>query len=86
MDHRQHGRHAHHLWLPHNNLDNSLRRAGDVPGDTLRGEASYSLQANVKTQEGAQQPDRDAQLRYLNQQAREFRDGVQPVVSVDPKE
>jgi Rhodopirellula transposase DDE domain len=28
----------------------------------------FSLQANVKTLEGAQHPDRDAQFRYLNQQ------------------
>jgi hypothetical protein len=30
-------------------------------------EQGYSLQANVKTQEGAQHLDRDAQFRYLNE-------------------
>jgi Rhodopirellula transposase DDE domain len=30
----------------------------------------FSLQANAKTIEGAQHPDRDAQFRYLNDQAR----------------
>jgi transposase len=31
----------------------------------------FSLQANVKTLEGAQHPDRDAQFRYLNQQVKD---------------
>jgi hypothetical protein len=48
-------------------------------------EAGYSLQANRKTTEGAQHPDRDAQFRYLNEQARQFRDAGLPVVSVDAK-
>jgi len=48
-------------------------------------EAGYSLQANAKTTEGGQHPDRDAQFRYLNEQAREFRDAGLPVVSVDAK-
>jgi len=52
---------------------------------TMLHEAGYSLQANVKTKEGSQHPDRDAQFRYLNEQAREFRDGGLPVVSVDAK-
>jgi hypothetical protein len=48
-------------------------------------EAGYRLQANVKTKEGGQHPDRDAQFRYLNEQAREFRDAGFPVVSMDAK-
>ena len=32
----------------------------------------YSLQANVKTVERTQHPDRDAQFRYLNQYVRRF--------------
>jgi len=52
---------------------------------TMLREAGYSLQANVKTQEGSQHPDRDAQFRYLNEQARQFRDAGLPVVSVDCK-
>jgi hypothetical protein len=48
-------------------------------------EAGYSLQANVKVREGSQHPDRDAQFRYLNEQAREFRESGLPVVSVDAK-
>ena len=58
--------------------------SADTVGTMLR-ESGYRLQANVKTQEGSLHPDRDAQFRYLNEQAREFRDGGQPVVSMDAK-
>ncbi|MEO7145085.1 MAG: ISAzo13 family transposase [Bryobacteraceae bacterium] len=45
----------------------------------------YTLQANVKTREGAQHPDRDAQFRYLNRQVKNFRQDESPVISVDTK-
>jgi hypothetical protein len=45
----------------------------------------YTLQANVKTREGAQHPDRDAQFRYLNRQVKSFRRDGCPVISVDTK-
>jgi len=48
-------------------------------------ELGYSLQANVKTIEGTQHPDRDAQFRYLNDQVRRFVRRHNPVVSVDTK-
>src|SRR5215472_13278197 len=48
-------------------------------------ELGYSLQANVKTIEGTQHPDRDAQFRYLNEQVRRFVRSQDPVVSVDTK-
>jgi Rhodopirellula transposase DDE domain len=48
-------------------------------------EMGYSLQANVKTIEGTQHPDRDEQFRYLNQQVRRFVRSHDPVVSVDTK-
>jgi transposase len=48
-------------------------------------ELGYSLQANVKTIEGTQNPDRDAQFRYLNDQVRRFVRRHDPVVSVDTK-
>jgi hypothetical protein len=48
-------------------------------------ELGYSLQANVKTIEGTQHPDRDAQFRYLNDQVRRFVRTHDPVVSVDTK-
>ncbi len=58
--------------------------SADTVGNMLR-ESGYSLQANVKTTEGTQHPDRDLQFRYLNEKAREFRDAGLPVVSVDAK-
>lgn len=45
----------------------------------------YSLQANVKTIEGTQHPDRGAQFRYLNDQVGRFVHRHDPVVSVDTK-
>ncbi|MFC3456132.1 ISAzo13 family transposase, partial [Amycolatopsis speibonae] len=45
----------------------------------------FSLQGNAKTLEGKQNPDRDAQFRYLNAQVKEHQADAQPVVSVDTK-
>ncbi|HEV7958768.1 MAG TPA: ISAzo13 family transposase [Acidimicrobiales bacterium] len=45
----------------------------------------YSLQANVKTREGSQHPDRDAQFRHINAVAKRAIDAHQPVISVDTK-
>jgi transposase len=45
----------------------------------------YSLQANRKTREGPQHPDRDAQFRYINDSVRRFQKRCQPVISVDTK-
>jgi len=48
-------------------------------------ELGYSLQANAKTREGRQHPDRDAQFRYINLQVRRFQRKEHPAVSVDTK-
>lgn len=48
-------------------------------------EAGYSLQANAKTLEGNQHPDRDAQFGYLNDQAGDHLGAGDPVISVDAK-
>ena len=53
-------------------------------GRLLRG-ACFSLQANAKTLEGAQHPDRDAQFRYINEQVKDHQAGGEPVISVDTK-
>ena len=45
----------------------------------------YSLQANVKTREGPQHADRDAQFRYINRQVRQHLKSGDPVISVDTK-
>src|SRR6266566_3061545 len=47
--------------------------------------AGFSLQANAKTLEGAQHPDRDAQFRYINEQVKDHQAGGEPVISVDTK-
>jgi transposase len=48
-------------------------------------EAGYSLQANRKTREGNQHPDRNAQFEYINAQAQTWQKRRQPVISVDTK-
>ncbi|MGH3503306.1 MAG: ISAzo13 family transposase, partial [Nocardioidaceae bacterium] len=48
-------------------------------------EQGFSLQANAKTIEGGQHPDRDAQFGYLNEQAAVHLGGGDPVISVDTK-
>jgi hypothetical protein len=45
----------------------------------------FSLQANAKTIEGKQHPDRDGQFRYINEQARAHLASGDPVISVDAK-
>ena len=47
--------------------------------------AGYSLQANRKTREGPQHPDRDAQFQYLTAQVRRFQRQHRPAISVDTK-
>ncbi|MFD5066095.1 ISAzo13 family transposase, partial [Streptomyces sp. NPDC058394] len=71
------------------NLAGELTRQGhkvsaDTVGDLLR-EEGFSLQANSKTVEGKQHPDRDAQFRYINEQAKDYIGAGDPVVSVDSK-
>jgi hypothetical protein len=51
----------------------------------LSGPLGYSLQANAKTVEGKQHPDRDAQFRYINDQVSAFLASGDPVISVDAK-
>ena len=46
-------------------------------------EAGYSFQANSKTLQGRHHPDRDAQFRYLADQAEAHLADGQPVVNVD---
>jgi hypothetical protein len=45
----------------------------------------YSLQANKKTREGAQHPDRDAQFHHINDTVAAAIEAGQPVISVDTK-
>jgi hypothetical protein len=52
---------------------------------SLLGDLDYSLQANKKTTEGKQHPDRNAQFEHINAQAEAFQERGQPVISVDTK-
>jgi hypothetical protein len=45
----------------------------------------YSLQANSKTREGIDHPDRNDQFLYIYEQVRKFLRAGQPVISVDTK-
>jgi len=45
----------------------------------------YSLQANAKTREGGQHPDREAQFRHINQTVKAALAAGEPAVSVDTK-
>ena len=45
----------------------------------------YTMQANVKTREGADHPDRDAQFQYINDTVASALAANQPVISVDTK-
>ena len=48
-------------------------------------EQGFSRQANVKTLEGKQHPDRDGQFRYLTEQVKQYQTAGEPVISVDTK-
>lgn len=52
---------------------------------TLLDEMGYSLQANRKTAEGKQHPDRNAQFEYINKHVQSHQRRGQPVISVDTK-
>lgn len=54
-------------------------------GRLLTGPLEYSLQANAKTVEGKQSPDRDAQFQYINDQVTAALTDGEPAVSVDAK-
>jgi transposase len=58
--------------------------SANTVGRLLR-ESGYSLQANRKTIEGKQHPDRDAQFRHINRRVKAFQRAGQPAISVDTK-
>jgi len=79
------------LWVSRSvrNLTDALLERGHrtnrtTVGELLRG-LGFSLQAAVKTKEGTEHPDRDAQFGYLNTIVAERLAAHQPVISVDTK-
>ena len=70
-------------------LAEELNRQGYGIGERkvadLLHQLGYSLQANAKTIEGRQHPDRNAQFEYVNEQTKKFLAQNLPVISVDTK-
>ena len=70
-------------------LSEELRAQGHQASHTLVGqllhEAGYSLQANRKTREGANHPDRNAQFEHINRRVRRQLKRGSPAISVDTK-
>jgi transposase len=70
-------------------LAEGLRGGGHVIGHNLVGDLlrklGFSLQANRKTREGTNHPDRDAQFRYINDRVKAALDAGEPAISVDTK-
>jgi len=70
-------------------LAQELRKQGHQVSHQLVSELlhllGYSLQANRKTHEGGEHPDRDAQFEHINTQAKAFLAEREPVISVDAK-
>lgn len=70
-------------------LANALRAMGHKicpqSVSNLLGSLGYSLQANRKTREGSNHPDRNAQFEHINERAKTFITERQPAISVDAK-
>lgn len=79
------------LWTAKSlrNLAAGLRELGhrighNVVADLLR-DLGYSLQANRKTREGTNHPDRNAQFGYINRKVKQALAAREPAISVDTK-
>ena len=66
-------------------LEAEGHRVSERTVNRLLHELGYSLQANRKTLEGRQHPDRDAQFRRIARRVRAFQRLGQPVASIDTK-
>ena len=66
-------------------LGSEGHRVSERTVNRLLHELGYSLQANRKTLEGRQHPDRDAQFRRIARRVRAFQRLGQPVASIDTK-
>jgi len=64
--------------------DRGHRIGHNVVADLLRG-LGYSLQANRKTREAANQPDRNDQFEYINKKVKRALAAGEPAISVDTK-
>jgi len=79
------------LWVSKSqrHLASALAEAGFTVGQKLVGRLlrrlGFSLQANSKTREGSNHPDRNAQFEYINERINAFQAAGQPTISVDTK-
>ena len=79
------------LWVSKSqrHLAGALAQRGFTASQTLVGRLlrrlGFSLQANRKTREGTNHPDRNAQFEYINAQINAFQSVGQPTISVDTK-
>lgn len=79
------------LWTTKSlrHLSTELKQKGYELSHTLVGEIlkenNFSLQANRKTEEGSNHPDRDAQFQYIHDKVLEFQEENDPIISVDTK-
>jgi Rhodopirellula transposase DDE domain len=71
------------------NLADALTAGGHPVSHVRVGELlhdlGYSLQGNLKSAEGTQHPDRDAQFRHINVVSKRYLKAGDPVISVDSK-
>ena len=68
-----------------NELSRQTHRVSQRTVCALLHQHGYSLQANRKTKEGRDHPDRDAQFRAISAAVTSFQERNQPVISVDTK-
>jgi len=79
------------LWVSRSqrHLSAALAERGFTAGQKLVGRLlkrlEFSLQANAKTREGTNHPDRNAQFEHINAEVAAFQAAGQPVISVDAK-
>ncbi|MFO7656449.1 MAG: ISAzo13 family transposase [Bacteroidales bacterium] len=79
------------LWTSKSlrNIEKALKEKGFTVSYVTIGELlksmGYSLQANRKTQEGGDVPDRNEQFEYINETALSFMSAKEPIISVDCK-
>jgi hypothetical protein len=79
------------LWVSKSqrHLSAALAEVGFTAGQKLVGRLlkrlGFSLQANSKTREGANHPDRNAQFEHINAEVKAFQAAGEPVISVDTK-
>jgi hypothetical protein len=79
------------LWVSKSqrHLSAALTGLGYTAGQKLVGRLlrrlGFSLQANCKTREGTNHPDRNAQFEHINAEVKTFQAAGEPVISVDTK-